>query len=65
MSDQNEDVLHAALMELLHHLWKVPEPPGVKGEDPALICVVKVIPLHILMLTRAKSSLSKVRIVQW
>lgn len=55
MSHQNEDVLHSSFMELLHHLWEVPESPGVKGEDPALICIVQVIPLHILMVTKAKS----------
>lgn len=48
MPHQDKDVLHASLMKLLHHLWEVPKSLGVKGEHPALICIVQVIPLHIL-----------------
>lgn len=53
-SHQNKDVLHASLMEFLHHLWKVPESPGVKGENSALICIIQIIPLHILMVRKIK-----------
>lgn len=45
---QNEDVLQALCMEFLHHLWKVSESPGVKGEYSALVCIVQVVPLYIL-----------------
>lgn len=55
MSHQNKDVLHALLMELLNHLWEVPKSRRVKGEYPAFICVVQVIPLHILVVKEAKS----------
>lgn len=48
MSHQNKDVLHASRVEFLHHLWEVCESPGVKGEYPALVCIVQIIPLHIL-----------------
>lgn len=54
MSHQDQDVLHASLMELLHHLWEVPKSPRVKGEYPALSCIVQVIPLHILVVKKAK-----------
>lgn len=64
MSHQDKDVLHAPLMELLHHLWEVPESPGVKSEHPALICIVQIIPLHILVMTKAKSSQLNVSNVQ-
>lgn len=45
---QDEDVLQALRMEFLHHLWKVSESPGVKGEYSALVCIVQVVPLYIL-----------------
>lgn len=54
MSHQNEDVLHASLVELFHHLWEVPKSPGVKSENPALICIIQIIPLHILMLKKVE-----------
>lgn len=54
MSHQDKDVLHACLMELLHQNWEVPESPGVKGEYPALICIVQIIPLHILVMKNTK-----------
>ena len=52
LSHQNKDVLQAALMEVFHHLWEVPESPGVKSEHPALSCIVQIIPLHILVMKR-------------
>lgn len=54
MSHQNKDVLHAPLMELLHHLWEVPKSPRVKSENPAFICIIQIVPLHILMLKDVK-----------
>lgn len=54
MSHQNEDVLQASHVELLHHLWEVSETPGVKGEYPALVCIIQIIPLHILVVQKCK-----------
>lgn len=48
MPYQDEDVSHAFLVELLHHLRQVSEVHGVKGEDSTLVCVIQVIPLHVL-----------------
>lgn len=54
MSHQDEDVFHASLMKLIHHLCEVPKSPGIKGEYPALIRIVQIIPLHILVVKKAK-----------
>lgn len=58
MPYQDEDVLQASLLELLHHLWEVPKSQRVKCEDPALVCIVQIIPLYILEMEReAKKTL--------
>lgn len=49
MSHQNQDVLQASLMELFHHLREVTKSLGVKGENPALVCIIQVVPLYILI----------------
>lgn len=51
---QNKDILHAPLMELFHHLWEVSKSPWVISENPALICIIQIIPLHVLMLKDEK-----------
>lgn len=40
MSYHDEDVLQALCVELLHHFWEVSKSPGIKGEYPALVCIV-------------------------
>lgn len=49
MTYKDEDVLHASRMELVNHLWEISESPGVKGEYPAFLCIVQIIPLHVLI----------------
>lgn len=63
MSHQDEDVLHASRVELLHHLWEVSESPGVKGEYPALVCIVQIIPLHILVVQKKQNIISENKII--
>lgn len=46
---QDENVSHAFLVELLHHLGQVSKPNWVKGEDSALVSIIQVVPLHILL----------------
>lgn len=56
MSYQNEDVLYAFLMKLLDHLRKITKSHRVEGEHPSLVCIVQVIPLHILEVKNIKYS---------
>lgn len=41
-------VLHAQLMELINHLRQISKPLWIKSEASSLVCIIKVIPLHIL-----------------
>lgn len=56
---QDEDVLQASLVKFLHHLCQIPESQGVIGEDPAFVCVIQVIPLHILKKKKKKKTVAK------
>lgn len=41
-------------MELLHHLRQISKPQWVKGEDSLLVSVIKIIPLHVLVIHEYK-----------
>lgn len=63
MTYKDEDVLHASRVELVNHLWEISESPGVKGEYPAFLCIVQIIPLHVLIVQIKKEK--KISETKW